>query len=256
MEARSDTDVCVCVCLSLSRPTPLLQPGDIDTVNSHSSTSSNSGPIPVSHTLRGRTPTGLAAQTLLGFSHHIPSKEALARRSSSHGPYLSPPGTQPSTQIPPALQPHVSTTQVGPHPSLFAAAPKKECQYRSCGNPPCHQCRGPCMVRLGLPKPRGDGYLHNADIDLMHHQYRLSVLQWNPGPARRNPPRLAQRLVDGFMRSSCKKPVITCHMSRTNSSRTLVTRTSPSCSTGAHSSPTLQYLLFTKLRQARTRGAW
>ena len=21
----------------------------------------------------------------------------------------------------------------------------------------------------------------------MHHQYRLSVLQWNPGPARRNP---------------------------------------------------------------------
>ena len=43
------------------------------------------------------------------------------------------------------------------------------------------------MLRFGLPKPPGHGYLHTADSDLMHHQYRLSVLQWNPGPARRNP---------------------------------------------------------------------
>ena len=28
--------------------------------------------------------------------------------------------------------------------------------------------------------------MDTADSDLMHHQYRLSVLQWNPGPARRN----------------------------------------------------------------------
>ena len=27
----------------------------------------------------------------------------------------------------------------------------------------------------------------NVDSDLMHNQYRLSVLQWNPGPARKNP---------------------------------------------------------------------
>ena len=33
-------------------------------------------------------------------------------------------------------------------------------------------------------------------------------------------------------------------------------RTSPSCSTMTPSRPTLQSLLFTKLRQARTRGAW
>ena len=43
------------------------------------------------------------------------------------------------------------------------------------------------MVRFGLLKPDGHGYLHNADSDLMHHQYRLSILQWNPGPARRQP---------------------------------------------------------------------
>ena len=42
------------------------------------------------------------------------------------------------------------------------------------------------MVRFGLPKPPWHGYLHNAGSDLMHHQYRLSVLQWNPGPARMN----------------------------------------------------------------------
>ena len=43
------------------------------------------------------------------------------------------------------------------------------------------------MVRFGLPKPPRHGYLQNADSDLMHHQFRLSLLQWNPGPARRNP---------------------------------------------------------------------
>ena len=42
-------------------------------------------------------------------------------------------------------------------------------------------------VRFGLPKPAGLGHLHNADSDLVHHQYRLSILQWNPRPARRTP---------------------------------------------------------------------
>ena len=31
------------------------------------------------------------------------------------------------------------------------------------------------------------GYIDTAESDLMHHQFRLSLLQWNPGPARRNP---------------------------------------------------------------------
>ena len=42
------------------------------------------------------------------------------------------------------------------------------------------------MVRIGHTKPDGLGHIDTADSDLMHHQYRLSVLQWNPGPARRN----------------------------------------------------------------------
>ena len=43
------------------------------------------------------------------------------------------------------------------------------------------------MVKFGQPKPDGLGHIGTADSDLMHRQCRLSVLQWNPGPARRNP---------------------------------------------------------------------
>ena len=43
------------------------------------------------------------------------------------------------------------------------------------------------LVHFGQSKPVGHGYIDTADSDLMHHQFRLSLLQWNPGPARRNP---------------------------------------------------------------------
>ena len=38
-----------------------------------------------------------------------------------------------------------------------------------------------------MVKPDGLNYIDTADSDLTYHQYRLSLLQWNPGPARRNP---------------------------------------------------------------------
>ena len=43
------------------------------------------------------------------------------------------------------------------------------------------------MVNFGHPQSNGPGPIATADSDLMHHQFRLSLLQWNPGPARRNP---------------------------------------------------------------------
>ena len=43
------------------------------------------------------------------------------------------------------------------------------------------------MVSFGLPNLAGLDHIHNADSDLVHHQFRLSFPQWNPGPARRNP---------------------------------------------------------------------
>ena len=43
------------------------------------------------------------------------------------------------------------------------------------------------VVKFGQSKPDGLGYIDTVDSDLMHHQYRLFVLHWNPGLARRNP---------------------------------------------------------------------
>ena len=40
---------------------------------------------------------------------------------------------------------------------------------------------------LGNSKSDKLGHIDTVDSDLMHHQFRLSLLQWNPGPARRNP---------------------------------------------------------------------
>ena len=43
------------------------------------------------------------------------------------------------------------------------------------------------LVHFGQSKPEGHSGLDTAGSDLMHLQFRLSLLQWNPGPARRNP---------------------------------------------------------------------
>ena len=43
------------------------------------------------------------------------------------------------------------------------------------------------MVKFGQAKRDGLGHTDIADCDLMHQQFRLSVLQWNPGPACKNP---------------------------------------------------------------------
>ena len=43
------------------------------------------------------------------------------------------------------------------------------------------------FVQMGQSQTDEHGGIDTADSDLMHHQFRLSLLQWNPGPARRNP---------------------------------------------------------------------
>ena len=43
------------------------------------------------------------------------------------------------------------------------------------------------LVHFGQSKPERHTGLDTADSDLMHHQYRLFLLQWNPGPARKYP---------------------------------------------------------------------
>ena len=95
---------------------------------------------------------------------------------------------------------HVNTTQVGTHPVRSAAYKRSACTALAgthcpvgadprAGTGPFPEPRALVlpMVKFGQSKPDGLGHIDTADSDLMHHQYRLSVLQWNPGPARRNP---------------------------------------------------------------------
>ena len=74
------------------------------------------------------------------------------------------------------------------------------------------------MVKFGQSKSDRLGHIDTVDSDLMHHQLRLSLLQWNPGPARRNPANIVSAAYKKFMRLFFRK-------------RTLATRTSLSCST-------------------------
>ena len=98
-------------------------------------------------------------------------------------------------------QPHVSTTQVGTHPVRSATTGKRSASTALAGthnpvgaDPRAGTGRFPKpralvlpVVTFGQSKPDGLGHLDTVDSDLMHHQYRLSVLQWNPGTARRTP---------------------------------------------------------------------
>ena len=54
------------------------------------------------------------------------------------------------------------------------------------------------MVKFGQSKPDGLGYIDTVDSDLIHHQYRFSVFQWNPGPARRNPTNIIAAACEKF----------------------------------------------------------
>ena len=95
----------------------------------------------------------------------------------------------------------VSTTHVGTHPVRTASSAKRSASTALAGT---HNSIGSNlrtdagmfpkpkavilpMVNFGQPKSSGPSPIATADTDLMHHQFRLSLLQWNPGPARRNP---------------------------------------------------------------------
>ena len=98
------------------------------------------------------------------------------------------------------------------------------------------------------------GYIDTADSDLMHHQYRLSVIQWNPGPARRNPTNTVSAACGKF--HAFKKPVIMSRTSLISSQRRLATRTSLSCSTRTPLSLTLRCLSPGRAPQVNVHGAW
>ena len=100
-----------------------------------------------------------------------------------------------------AQQSPVSTTQVGTHPVRTATSAKRSASTALAGthNPvgsnlrtgtglfPKPQAVVLPIVSFGQPKSNRLGPIATVDSDLMHHQFRLSLLQWNPGPARKYP---------------------------------------------------------------------
>ena len=100
-----------------------------------------------------------------------------------------------------AQQSPVSTTIVGTHPVRTATSAKRSASTALAGTHnlvgsdprtgtgPFQKSRALVlpMVNFGQPKSDRLGHIDTVDSDLMHHQFRLSFLQWNPGPASRNP---------------------------------------------------------------------
>ena len=134
-------------------------------------------------------PPGLAIDAHLRTPHGIPVKAAPLRPRLRSAFSVTPPQ-------PPACTIHVgthharsattgkrsaSTALAGTH-SLVATDPRA-------GTGPFPKPRALVLplVHFGQSKPEGHGGIDTADSDLMHHQFRLSLLLWNPGPARRNP---------------------------------------------------------------------
>ena len=109
--------------------------------------------------------------THLSSSHGILGKAAPVR-----------PRLHTSTSVP-SLQPHVSTTQVATYLVRSSATYKRSASTALAGthhaigaDPRAGRALAVSIVKFGQVKPDGLGHIDTADSDLMHHQYRLSVL--------------------------------------------------------------------------------
>ena len=146
-------------------------------------------------------PPVLVGLNLPGSAHFIPTKAAPIRPSRLPGPLSPTAETLNPTQPSIAQQSKASTTLVGQQPpvacsghdwtaSTALARMQLTTRAAACAGLGPFPRPAPTvlpMVRFVPPTPSGHGTLHNSDSDLMHRQYRLSLLQWNPGPARKNP---------------------------------------------------------------------
>ena len=146
-------------------------------------------------------------------------KAAPARPHSHNGPS----STSPGTPTPPTSPPLPDSRRGQPHPSgntyhsLCSYPQKRSASTAPAGTHSAIGCRPTCwswsipeapavvlpMVRFGFPKHARLGHIHNADSDLMHYQFRLSLPQWNPGPARRNPTNIIAAACGKFRASQC-----------------------------------------------------
>ena len=155
-------------------------------------------------------PPGLAIAAHLCASHGIPVRAAPLRPQS-----VTPP------------QPPACTIRVGTHHARSAVTGKRSASIALAGihnivDTDPRAGTGPFptpralvlpLVHFGQSKLEGHGGMDTADSDLMQHQFRLSLLQWNPGPTRRNPTNMSPLPVVSIMQLFFKKPVITSRTS-------------------------------------------
>ena len=129
-------------------------------------------------------------------------------------------------------------------PSSFSHYRQEKCQYRARGNPQLYWPHSSYrrrtlpqpkavilpMVNFGQPQSNGPGPLATADSDIMHHQFRVSLLQWNPGPSRKQPTNIVSAACGSSMRLFYRRPVIMFSTSLISLWPSPTTRTSLSCS--------------------------
>ena len=169
-----------------------------------------------------------------------------------------------------AQQPPVSTTLVGTHPVHTATSAKRSAStalartHNPIGSDP-RSNTGPFpkpralvlpMVNFGQHKSNRLGHIDTVDSDLMHHQFRLSLLQWNPARRAEILPTLSPLPVVSSMRLFFKKPVIMFRTSSISSGRTPTTWTSLSCSTKIPLSQTLWFSHSRPTLRAKVLGVW
>ena len=127
-------------------------------------------------------PPGLAIDAHLRTPHGIPVKAAPLRPRLRSAISVTPP------QLP------ACTIHVGTHHARSATTGKRSAGTALAGthnlvdtDPRARSGPFPKPRALVLPLVHFDRSKPEGHSDLMHHQFRLSLLQWNPGPARRNP---------------------------------------------------------------------
>ena len=134
-------------------------------------------------------PPGLAIEAHLCTAHDIPVKVAPLRPRLRSATSVTPP------------EPPACTIHVGTRPARSATTGKRSATAAlagthnlvdtdpRAGTGPFPKPRALILpfVHFGQSKPERHRYIDTADSDLMHHQFRLPLLQWNPGQAYRNP---------------------------------------------------------------------
>ena len=134
-------------------------------------------------------PSGLATGSHLCTPHGIPVKAAPLRARLRSAISVTPPQPPACTTHVGSHHPRSATTGKGSASTALVGTHNLAITDSRAGSVPLAKPRALVLllVHFGQSKPEGHTGLDRAYSDLMHHQFRLSLLQWNPGPVRKHP---------------------------------------------------------------------